>query len=111
MSKHSSAPIEDFAKRSFARASRSRRRRSKSTRSSQSTAIDPYVGKAIEFSLYKIRAEIAEVQPYEDQRSRFILLQSDISLFSAECARSLKHSLLARHGYIFQRRREWNWNM
>src|SRR5437763_15821204 len=43
MSKHSSAPIPDFSRASFARARRSVRRRSKLMRSSQSTAIVPYV--------------------------------------------------------------------
>src|SRR6266853_364408 len=79
MSKHKSAPISDFFSRSFARAKRSRRRRSKSTRCSQSTAIDPYVGRAIKFSLTlrsEVRGQIAEV---EVVRRRFQPLQSDLS--------------------------------
>src|SRR6266513_215916 len=47
MSKHSSAPISDFASSTLARASRPRRSRSKSIRFSQSTAIGPYVFSAI----------------------------------------------------------------
>ena len=47
MSKHSSAPIDDSASSPLIRASRSSRRRSKRTRSSQSTAIVPYVGSPI----------------------------------------------------------------
>src|SRR5713101_4798508 len=67
MSKHSSAPISDFFRRSLARARRSRRRRSKSIRFSQSTAIVPYVGRAIEFSFVgrsEVRGQIAEVKTY-----------------------------------------------
>src|SRR5258708_3134151 len=47
MSKQSSAPIDDFLSRSFARCRRSRRRRSKSMRCSQSTAMVPWVLSAI----------------------------------------------------------------
>src|SRR5258708_15146945 len=51
MSKQSSAPISDLASRDLARARRSVRKRSKSMRFSQSTAIVPYVGKAIRILL------------------------------------------------------------
>src|SRR5215203_2282575 len=47
MSKQSSAPSSELAKRDEMRASRSSRRRSNRTRSSQSTAIVPYVCSAM----------------------------------------------------------------
>src|SRR5580700_4505219 len=116
MSKHSSAPISDFARSSLARARRSRRRRSKSTRCSQSTAIVPYVGRAIEFSCTErseVKGQIEEVRnPAPKTLTSAILpLTSDLLLPSAEYARGLKHGLLGWHGCVFQRRRERNWNV
>src|ERR1035438_7266589 len=82
MSKHSSEPISDFCKRSLARARRSRRRRSKSTRFSQSTAMVPYVGRAINISFEnrseareQVRGRIAKVRTIV---RRFSPLQSDL---------------------------------
>src|ERR1700688_1283264 len=84
MSKHNSAPISDLPRSSLARASRSRRRRSKSTRFSQSTAIVPYVGRAINISLEnksEVRGQIAEVRTSKRRyrSDRFLPLQSDPS--------------------------------
>src|ERR1700686_861291 len=103
MSKHSSAPNSDLTRSSLARASRSRRRRSKSTRFSQSTAIVPYVGRAI--TLLLIACPLRHSLPAG--RRRYLAR----ALPAAESAGGLKHGLLGRHGYIFQRRRERNWNM
>src|ERR1700691_1918290 len=106
MSKHNSEPISDFLRRSLAFARRSRRRRSKSTLFSQSTAIVPYVGRAIEFSFdnrSEVRGQIAEV----NLASHW----SDLPLPSTECTRGLEHGQLRWNGDIFQGRRERNWNM
>src|ERR1700681_4031719 len=118
MSKHNSAPISDLTRSSLARARRSRRRRSKSTRFSQSTAIVPYVGRAIEFSFYcEVRGERLDCRGEKIliRASKFLPLQSDLSpltsLPSAKCTGRVKHGLLGRHGYILQRWRKRNWNM
>src|SRR6202158_201835 len=117
MSKHSSAPISDLTRSSLARARRSRRRRSKSTRFSQSTAIVPYVGRAIEFLLRKQgRGQRAAVKtlrkllPLQSDLSPLTFI-SDLVLSAAHLTRGLKHGLLGRHGHILQRRRKRNWNM
>src|ERR1017187_2257223 len=90
MSKHNSAPISDFFRRSLAFARRSRRKRSKSTRFSQSTAIVPYVGRAINSPCIQLTA---------------------FSGPATQCAGGFEHGLLGGHGCILQRRREGNWNM
>src|ERR1017187_8444105 len=95
MSKHSSAPISDLSRRSLARARRSRRRRSKSTRFSQSTAIVPYVGRAIDISLEnrsEVRGQISEVRTIV---RRFSPLQSDLCPLTFFL--STVHRVLARH--------------
>src|SRR6266478_5544201 len=110
MSKHNSAPISDFFRRSLARARRSRRMRSKSTRFSQSTAIVPDVGRAIEFPLREQvrrqrsegRGQIAEVKtvrkllPLQSDLSPLTFI-SDLVLSAAHLTRGLEHSLLGRH--------------
>src|SRR5260370_12340068 len=121
MSKHNSAPISDLARSSLPRARRPRRRRSKSTRFSQSTAIVPYVGRAINLSFAErseVRGQIAEVRTSKRGYVGFHLCNLTSNLLSliavlspAERTGGLKHGLLGRHGHIFQGRRKRNWNM
>src|SRR5215471_4672056 len=86
MSKQSRAPTSDFWSNAFALSSRSRRRRSKSTRFSQSTAIVPYVGRAIVASLISLPA-------------------------AAEFHCCLEDGLFGRYSYVLQRWRKGNWHV
>src|ERR1700739_393346 len=88
ISKQSSAPISDFVSNALTRDRRARRNRSKSMRSSQSTAIGPYVFNATMVLLFPRRL-----------------------VFSAECASCFEYRLSCWHSNIFERRRKRNGNM
>src|SRR6266576_3562047 len=123
MSKHSSAPISDFASSTLARASRSRRSRSKSIRFSQSTAIGPYVFSAIshlprrathrtpskEAAILRLAARCrAAGSLLLVPQNPTACIRRPTSPLPAKRPRSLKYFLLRRYRDIFQRRRKWN---
>src|SRR5215470_6132120 len=121
MSKQSSAPISDFSSSALARSSRSLRSRSKLMRSSQSTAIVPYVFRPTTSLHYKFQdCRIAEWQDWEIPKSILPSCNSAILQFTiayipfchsrsrTQFLRDPHDVLLARDRRIFQLRRKRN---